>query len=905
MIKACGLIISIVWIAGLAHPVNGQIIDPWFCGDGICQAFTGETATTCPDDCVIDPVIVDAWIENGPYVPIPTHGDLWFASWADDESPDGRLVMTWGDGCGVGVSWGEPACDEFNWDTDVTDAGFFMADGVFPDIQCVEEAGECFMVRNIPDGISGYPHTPDDDKPAGIIALDGTIVMAIASPQRSVEEGYLISSSDWGQTWNTVPGTPWTMESPASHRSRFRYLMFIQMGKNYSDNTDGYVYALGIGWGWNWDFIGDDRVYLCRVPRQSVTQYDAYEYCAGIDAGLPVWSPDEEAAKALEGLYFGEPVNVVYHPYIQRFLCLTHFGLYEALNPWGPWILSARVLNLGDHEDFWGSYSIALMPKDIGPDSIWFTSAGRTVNVSYRMNLACLHLEFAPGTIDSNPIPRPWIPRPLPPRHTRQPHHPLPVQGAEGKRTLLTEGLRVTGQVDDAAVDAGNQDAEPAPIRADRSAVVRVRPNSEMTIQQAIDTVADGGAVLLSPGRYTGTGNTNIMIDRSVDIIGEGLFGACIIDGERRSGGMTVREVSGNGVFVRNVVFRDCYRVSPGGAIAVMLSNARLDQVMIEGCGSFIMGGGLSSYESNVTWLSGTVSKCFCALGGGGMATIWRGNLACMDVEFTENTSCLYGGALMDIESDTLFSNCRFSDCHAVFGGAVKSHQSCGMRYENCLMEANSARISGGAIHYFISIWPLCDSNHFHLLNCTLRDNTAGLDTTHGMGGAIFSAYSPDDTLIQNSIMWGNTADIGNQVAFDGIGFIGFQHSLVQDGYDGIFRNGEFNWVLWGDGMVVANPLFAMGPFGTSYLSRIDTGQPVNSPAIDSGHDLSTQVVYGIPGIRTYTLADRTTAIDHRLDDGEEDLGAHYQPLQPVPFRPIAVIVLCLAVVTWVVFRSS
>ncbi len=154
--------------------VRAEIVEPWFCGDRICEAFTGETPESCPADCFTDPVITEAWIDAGPYQPIPSHGDLWLASWADDGTPDGRLVMTWGDGCGPGVSWGEPECDEFNWSTDVTDAGFFMVTGTVPEIDCVREAGECFSYRSVPDNISGSPHTPDDDKPGGILALDGT-----------------------------------------------------------------------------------------------------------------------------------------------------------------------------------------------------------------------------------------------------------------------------------------------------------------------------------------------------------------------------------------------------------------------------------------------------------------------------------------------------------------------------------------------------------------------------------------------------------------------------------------------------------------------------------------------------------------------------------------------------------
>ncbi|HPQ41495.1 MAG TPA: hypothetical protein PLV45_14080, partial [bacterium] len=67
-----------------------------WCGDGVCEAYNGETPGTCAD-CLTAPVIADAVLSAPPLEPIePSHGDLWVTTWADD----GALYTAWGDGCG-------------------------------------------------------------------------------------------------------------------------------------------------------------------------------------------------------------------------------------------------------------------------------------------------------------------------------------------------------------------------------------------------------------------------------------------------------------------------------------------------------------------------------------------------------------------------------------------------------------------------------------------------------------------------------------------------------------------------------------------------------------------------------------------------------------------------------------
>ncbi|HPQ41619.1 MAG TPA: hypothetical protein PLV45_14700, partial [bacterium] len=592
-----------VLILVISPVLHAQIIDPFFCGDGICEAFIGESADTCPGDCPMNPVVTNAWIDAGPFQPVPSHGDLWLASWAEDGSPDGRLAMTWGDGCGPGVVFGEPECDEWNWDTDMYDAGYFALDGSFPMVHCIEEGGECFRYPAVPDNVSGWPHTPDDDKPAGIIALDGAIYIAFGSPQKSVEEGYLAVSYDWGHTWNIIPGSPWTMESPLSHKSPFRMLMFIQMGKNYEYNTDGYVYGLGIGWGWYWEYIGDSRVYMCRVPRGSVSDYSTYQYYSGMSGPFPSWSDDPDAAAPVDGLYLVDTANAVYHPYLQRFFYLSQFGLYEAINPWGPWILSSRILNLGDDPEGLGYYSVSLMPKDMGPDTIYAAIAGRDFDAEYSMNIVRLRLDIDDSLNPDGLEPESW--------------RPVPINTAVS-----------------IADENGNGGAPKRIKVSTRPSSIHLIPDSEMTIQQAVDSVIDGGEIRLASGVYGGAGNVDIRITRPVRIIGDGPSGTCVIDGGGVSGGFYIDAVDSPGVTLKNITVRNCYRLAAGGAVFSRAGDVFLQDVDIHDCGSFFSGGAIGIFDTDMVYVTGAVTDCFAAMTGGAVSNIWQGNFHCQDVEF-------------------------------------------------------------------------------------------------------------------------------------------------------------------------------------------------------------------------------------------------------------------------------
>ena len=373
-------------------------------------------------------------------------GDLWASTWADDD----RLYMAFGDGTGmkdcapslslgagdpspvpgVVVDWSDGAlggsatrtgCPAGQWIPGLTrPAGA----GFYDDFCNHNDCSACYaLCRFTPNGLAAFSGSPpaladcaganqcvvkhywpvsfSDSlgkwlKPSSLIAVGSRIIAALHTPAGTVNEGYLAYTDDKGQNWDVAPGaSPWT----ATSNSHFRVLVFIQMGKAYGDNSDGYVYALGM----DHELYNDTGtlmdIYLARVPRNKIIDYTAWEYYQGTPGpgGDPcyngLWSCRQTDAVALSGLYSSAQASAMYHPGLGKYLFLTGFAdadaggpfgaLFAADQPWGPW---QRV------GTFPGPFIGALLPKGSGSRSVYFTAAG-SASYPYTLNLVKLTVQ--------------------------------------------------------------------------------------------------------------------------------------------------------------------------------------------------------------------------------------------------------------------------------------------------------------------------------------------------------------------------------------------------------------------------------------------------------------------------------------------------------------------------------
>jgi len=282
--------------------------------------------------------------KNKPWIVENSDGDLWFSTWADDDN----LYTSWGDGRGF-----------VDKSKQLTDLGIGLLTGTPKSY-----IGNNLYVEVVPSSKEEAHYV--DDKPSSLLYLNNGLVGHFHRPLEDPLIGYLAVSKDFGITWEKLMESPWTKENQSS----FRCMFFINQGKNYSLNQDGYVYAFGIGkeWGWNGD------VFLTRVKANSILDYSAYEYMTDLNIGStsPIWSSNQKKAIAIPGIIAYQQFSAIYHPGVKRYIAMTNQFIFDAPNPWGPWTISGEWLQPG-----WLGYQPGIIPKDIGTQSFWFTESGQ------------------------------------------------------------------------------------------------------------------------------------------------------------------------------------------------------------------------------------------------------------------------------------------------------------------------------------------------------------------------------------------------------------------------------------------------------------------------------------------------------------------------------------------------
>ena len=144
----------------------------------------------------------------------------------------------------------------------------------------------------------------------------------------------------------------------------------------------------------------------------------------------------------------------------------------------------------------------------------------------------------------------------------------------------------------------------------------------------------------------------------------------------------------------------------------------------------------------------------------------------------------------------------------------------------------------------------------------------------------MYCSYEGNSNII-NSIIWGNSAELGNQLAI-GTGFefdkepaeVSAAYSDVQGGPAAVFI--DTGCILQWDeasnlprpGTDESNPLFVSGDLGDYYLSQIDANQSGDSSCLDAGTGTADSLPCG-----RYRYTTRT---DNDYDVDEIDMGYHY-----------------------------
>ena len=275
--------------------------------------------------------------------------------------------------------------------------------------------------------LSGYPdhlqpasreNAPPVYTSFGTFTLDGHIYQFLNTLNRrppSAREAHfigtkLIHSPDNGRTWCNQDGSTPVVWEGWENRSRknmlfyeepqnsFSLLSVLQMGRNYRENRDGFVYVYAC----NGNTEGTmNQLVMCRVPKARILDREAYEFFAGLksdDSGS--WTKDINA-RAVVHTFPGGWVNSTGVPHAWQpsvayiapldlyllanwgngiapdgagFVKPCYIGFWSAQNPWGPWtqIHEANAWTPGNDPGS-RAYMPIIAPKWIAKDgkSFW------------------------------------------------------------------------------------------------------------------------------------------------------------------------------------------------------------------------------------------------------------------------------------------------------------------------------------------------------------------------------------------------------------------------------------------------------------------------------------------------------------------------------------------------------
>ena len=295
--------------------------------------------------------------------------DLWPVTWGND----GVTYVAWGDGggpngtdsmCrtnfGLAKLTGSPPNFGFTTIWGCKSDGSGCATEATHDTACNAPYGGTIATSGVPDAI---------------IAIENTLYSLIWN---SRDGERLIFSTDYGHSW-TDPNVTFPMTN-----GYFAPKSFVQHGKGDAGGSATYLYILGE------KFNKTNAMYMARAPKVSITDTATWEYFTGT-ADSPSWGAWAGATPVFYDAGTTYPGGKIqYFPVIARYIYtetrneIQQLGVYEAVNPWGPW-------NTIYMSDSWGNYGItrglwySIVPSSISADdmSFYMTFSGSATPVNW------------------------------------------------------------------------------------------------------------------------------------------------------------------------------------------------------------------------------------------------------------------------------------------------------------------------------------------------------------------------------------------------------------------------------------------------------------------------------------------------------------------------------------------
>jgi predicted outer membrane repeat protein len=270
---------------------------------------------------------------------------------------------------------------------------------------------------------------------------------------------------------------------------------------------------------------------------------------------------------------------------------------------------------------------------------------------------------------------------------------------------------------------------------------------SKLTIKNATSSALNHDSIEIADGIYTGDGNTNITISKSLTITGQSRTGT-IIDGSKSSHIFSI--LNGYNVTISDLTLQNARSVS-GGAITSEGNLTLNDCTFINN--SATQYGGAVGYDSGyLTINDSNFYNNSATVNGGALASIAPNlplNMLLNNCYFLNNTATS-GGAVFNTGYLSV-NSCDFNTNSATSGGAIFGETT--LIFSNSSFENNNASNSGGAVGYDSGYLTINDSNFYN-------------NTAVNTGGAlsITSADLPVDIEINNCTFYYDTAQYGGSI---------------------------------------------------------------------------------------------------------------------------------------------
>jgi hypothetical protein len=297
-----------------------------------------------------------------------------------------------------------------------------------------------------------------------------------------------------------------------------------------------------------------------------------------------------------------------------------------------------------------------------------------------------------------------------------------------------------------------------------------------LRIQDAINSAVNGDTVEIRPGIYTADPN-NYDLDprgksitiRSVEPNDPNIVANTIIDPNRAGRGFYIQSGEDPNCVISGLTIRNaCALIDHSGA-------------------------GIYCYNSSPTVRNCAILSGYAESSGGGIC-LHDSNAVVIDCVIMNNIANYYGGGIeCKLFSSPVITGCIINSNTASFaGGGIYSGES-NSNIFNCVIIDNNAPIGGGISCYYPKT--TC------VVNCTLIANSANY-----FGGAVY-CWDEGIANIENSILWANSASVGEQLGLMSGGVATITYCDIQGGQTDVYD--PCGTLVWGSGNINTDPCFA------------------------------------------------------------------------------------------------